>query len=348
MTNEESNPLYYADYLELDKILNSQNPKSTGSTDEMLFIIIHQAYELWFKQIIHELDIVRNIFSKGNVNDNAGEMSLAVHKLKRVVKILEVLNQQVGILETMTPMDFLEFRNLLLPSSGFQSLQFRIIEAKLGLKMEQRYKANYYKNTRPGGFNEQDFSTINQIEKEATLKELIIQWAERTPFFDESLWKDYQNLFPPEKDIHKFWGDYKMIYQNSLSGTEQGRLDELGRVFYQEGLGEFSVAAMRAVLFIMLYRNLPIFQIPFDLLSTLIDVDELLSQWRYKHMLMTRRMIGVRVGTGGTSGAGYLEGALRQHYIFKELTEVSTFLVERSRLPNLPNILKEKMSFNSR
>ena len=347
MTNEE-NPLYYADYLKLDKILNSQNPKSTGSTDEMLFIVIHQAYELWFKQIIHELDIVRNIFSKGNVNDNAGEMSLAVHKLKRVVKILEVLNQQVGILETMTPMDFLEFRNLLLPSSGFQSLQFRIIEAKLGLKMEQRYKANYYKNTRPGGFNEQDFGTINQVEKEATLKELVIQWAERTPFFDESLWKDYQNLFPPENDIHKFWHDYKMIYQNSLSSAEQGRLDELERVFYKEGLGEFSVPAMRAVLFIMLYRNLPIFQLPFDLLNTLIDIDELLSQWRYKHMLMTRRMIGVRVGTGGTSGAGYLEGALRQHYIFKELTEVSTFLVERSRLPNLPNTLKEKMSFNSR
>ncbi len=346
MTNEESNPLYYTDYLELDKILNSQHPKSTGETDEMLFIVIHQAYELWFKQIIHELDIVRNIFSKGNVNDNAGEMSLAVHKLKRVVKILEVLEQQIGILETMTPMDFLEFRNLLLPSSGFQSLQFRVIEAKLGLKMEQRYKANYYKNTRPGGFNEQDFSIINQIEKEATLKELVIQWAERTPFFAESLWKDYQNLFPPENDIHKFWHDYKMIYQNSLSSAEQGRLDELERVFYKEGLDEFSVPAMRAVLFIMLYRNLPIFQLPFDLLSTLIDIDELLSQWRYKHMLMTRRMIGVRIGTGGTSGAGYLEGALRQHYIFKELTEVSTFLVERSKLPNLPNTLKEKMSFN--
>jgi tryptophan 2,3-dioxygenase len=105
---------------------------------------------------------------------------------------------------------------------------------------------------------------------------------------------------------------------------------------------------MRAVLFIMLYRNLPIFQTPFDLLTTLIDVDELLSQWRYKHMLMTRRMIGVRVGTGGTSGAGYLEGALRQHYIFKELTEISTFLVERSKLPSLPNAVKEKMSFNSK
>ncbi|HRJ74706.1 MAG TPA: tryptophan 2,3-dioxygenase family protein, partial [Anaerolineales bacterium] len=109
--------LYYSDYLELEKILNSQHPKSGFATDEMLFIVIHQAYELWFKQIIHEVDQVQEIFSKDNVNDNAGEMSIAVHKLKRVVKILEVLNQQVGILETMTPMDFLEFRNLLQPSS---------------------------------------------------------------------------------------------------------------------------------------------------------------------------------------------------------------------------------------
>ena len=344
---EESN-LYYADYLELDKILGSQHPKSGNSTDEMLFIVIHQAYELWFKQIIHELDSVRGIFSTDNVNDNAGEMSIAVHKLKRVVKILEVLNQQVTILETMTPMDFLEFRNLLLPSSGFQSMQFRLIEAKLGLKMDQRYKADYYKHTRRGGFSQQDFQTINQVEEEATLKELIVKWAERTPFFDESLWKDYQNLFPAENDAQKFWHDFKNIYQNSLSTLEQGRLDELEKVFYKEGLGDFSVGAMRAVLFIMLYRNLPIFQTPFDLLTTLIDVDELLSQWRYKHMLMTRRMIGVRVGTGGTSGAGYLEGALRQHYIFKELTEISTFLVERSKLPSLPNAVKEKMSFNSK
>ena len=339
--------LYYTDYLELDKILNSQHPKSNNETDELLFIVIHQAYELWFKQIIHELDAVRGIFDTDNVQDNAGEMSIAVHKLKRVVKILEVLNRQVDILETMTPMDFLEFRNLLQPSSGFQSLQFRIIEAKLGLKMDQRYKANYYKNTRPGGFNQQDFQTINQIESEATLKGLVIKWAERTPFFDESLWKEYQSLFPVENGTQKFWNDYKQIYQNSLSGVEQRQTEELEKVFYKEGLGEFSVDAMRAVLFIMLYRNLPIFQLPFDLLSTLIDVDELLSQWRYKHMLMARRMIGMRVGTGGTSGAGYLEGALRQHYIFKELTEISTFLVERSKLPNLPNAVKEKMSFNA-
>jgi tryptophan 2,3-dioxygenase len=342
----ESPSLYYSDYLELDKILGSQHPKSGSATDEILFIVIHQAYELWFKMVIHELDRVREIFSKDNVNDNAGEMSIAVHKLKRIVKILELLNRQVGVLETMTPMDFLEFRDLLQPSSGFQSLQFRVIEAKLGLKLEQRYKANYYKNTRPGGFSQQDYEAINEVEKEATLKDLVIKWAERTPFFDEPLWREYQPQFPVENDAQKFWSDYKQIYKNSLSSVEMRQMEELERVFYKEGLGDFSVKAMRAVLFIMLYRNLPIFQQPFDLLTALIDIDELLSQWRYKHMLMARRMIGMRVGTGGTSGAGYLEGALRQHYIFKELTEISTFLVERSRLPDLPNAVREKVGFN--
>jgi len=346
--SEQKELLYYTDYLELDKILNSQHPKSDLKTDEMLFIIIHQAYELWFKMVIHELDAVRGIFSAENINDNAGEMSLAVHKLKRVVKIFEVINRQVDILETMTPMDFLEFRDLLVPSSGFQSLQFRIIEAKLGLKMDQRHKANYYKNTRPGGFNQRDYDAINAVESEATLKSLVMKWAERTPFFDEALWRDFQSQFPLEEGEQKFWSDYKQIYKNSLSGpVEMRQFDELERIFYKEGLGEFSVDAMRAVLFIMMYRNLPIFQQPFDLLSTLVDIDEMLSQFRYKHMLMARRMIGVRMGTGGTSGAGYLEGALRQHYIFKELTEVSTFLIERSHLPGLPKTVKEKMSFNA-
>src|SRR5678815_467638 len=138
MKNDETNSLYYSDYIELDTILNSQHPRSfermEDGNDEMLFIIIHQAYELWFKQIIFELDLVRNIFIQDRINENTPDMSNVVHKLKRVVKILELLNQQVSVLETMTTLDFLEFRNYLLPASGFQSRQFRLIEAKLGLK----------------------------------------------------------------------------------------------------------------------------------------------------------------------------------------------------------------------
>jgi tryptophan 2,3-dioxygenase len=165
--------LYYSDYIELEKILNSQHPKSFVSleegNDEMLFIIIHQVYELWFKQIIFELDLVRHIFIRGRINDNSDDMSKAVHKLKRIGRILELINQQVGVLETMTALDFLEFRNLLLPASGFQSKQFRLIEAKLGLKLEQRYKREYYKTTRRGSLSEADLQDVSQAECESTL-----------------------------------------------------------------------------------------------------------------------------------------------------------------------------------
>ena len=117
--------LYYSDYIELDKILNSQHPKSFKSleegNDEMLFIIIHQVYELWFKQIIFELDLARHIFIQDGINDNSDDMSKVVHKLKRIGKILELINQQVSVLETMTALDFLEFRNFLLPASAFKA-----------------------------------------------------------------------------------------------------------------------------------------------------------------------------------------------------------------------------------
>jgi tryptophan 2,3-dioxygenase len=353
--------LYYAEYIELDKVLHSQHPKSFESmeegNDEMLFIIIHQVYELWFKQILFELDLVRQVFIQDGINDNSDDMSKVVHKLKRIGKILELVNQQVSVLETMTALDFLEFRNVLLPASGFQSRQFRLIEAKLGLKMGHRYKTEYYKLSRRGSLSESDLQEVDQAENESTLKELIIKWLERMPYLDEGYWKDYKRSGASgamdrqvtESDSagrHKFWMDYRSAYQNSLSKSEAGRLGEFDKVFFEEGRGDVSPAAMRAALFITVYRNLPIFNQPFELLNTLSEIDELLSNWRYRHFMMVRRMIGLRAGTGGTSGAGYLEGTLSQHYAFREITEVATFLIERSKRPALPNALKEKVSFN--
>jgi tryptophan 2,3-dioxygenase len=338
---------YYYDFLELDKILNSQHPRSfekmEDGNDEMLFIIIHQAYELWFKQILFELDLARNIFLQDKINENSPDMSNAVYKLKRIVKILELLNQQISVLETMTALDFLEFRNHLVPASGFQSKQFRLIEAKLGLKMEERHKMEYYKHTRRGSLSETDMREVTHVEGEYTLKELIIKWLERMPFFDEKYWTEYVSKSGALKN--KFWSDFRYAYQNSLSDNERGRLAEFDRVFFSEGRGDLSPKAMQAALFITLYRDMPVMQMPFELLNTLSEIDELLSNWRYRHFSMVRRMIGIRAGTGGTSGAGYLEGTLGQHYAFREVTEVATFLIERSKLPELPNVLKEMVSF---
>jgi tryptophan 2,3-dioxygenase len=259
------------------------------------------------------------------------------------VKILELVNQQISVLETMTALDFLEFRNFLLPASGFQSRQFRLIEAKLGLKMEERHKGEYYKSTRRGSLSDSDMQEVTRTESEPTLKGLIIQWLERMPFFDEPYWTEYVSTSGASSE--KFWSDYRKAYQESLSAGEGGRYAEFEKILFHEGRGDLTPKALQSALFITLYRELPIFQFPFELLNTLSEIDELLSNWRYRHFSMVRRMIGIRAGTGGTSGAGYLEGTVSQHYAFREITELATFLIERSKLPELPKVLKEKVSF---
>ena len=167
----EQKPVYYGEYLQLDKIIHAQHPISfekgnNAAHDEMLFIIIHQAYELWFKQILFELDSVLTIMGKPSLNDNSGELQAIVHRMNRVSTILKVLVKQIDIIETMTPMDFLDFRDMLRPASGFQSWQFKIIEAKLGLKFEQRHGQNYYTSQ----LKEEDVNTIKEAEKGNIIK----------------------------------------------------------------------------------------------------------------------------------------------------------------------------------
>src|SRR5205823_8978860 len=123
-------PLTYANYLDLEKLLTLQNPRSTPHEhDEMLFIIIHQTYELWFKQLLHEFDKIKRDFS-------AGDLFGAIHSFKRVRTIMKTLVGQVDILETMTPSSFSSFRDRLETASGFQSVQFREIEFVLGYKRQ--------------------------------------------------------------------------------------------------------------------------------------------------------------------------------------------------------------------
>lgn len=127
-----SGDLNYHNYLRIDELLDLQKLQSEPPHhDEMLFIIIHQAYELWFKLVLHELDAAVKLMRAANV-------LMANHFLTRVVEIFRILVPQIHILETMTPMDFLEFRNRLVPASGFQSIQFREIEFMAGLR-DERY-----------------------------------------------------------------------------------------------------------------------------------------------------------------------------------------------------------------
>jgi tryptophan 2,3-dioxygenase len=177
--------VHYHDYLQLDKILNSQFPESSKQNieahDEMLFIIIHQSYELWFKQLHHEVNSVAAIMSKPALNDNSPELQTVVHRLNRCVTILRVLVHQIDILETMTPMDFLDFRDMLRPASGFQSWQFKELEAKLGLKFEYRHGKEYYTSQ----LKTQHVDIIKKAESDKSVMELVNAWLSRMPFLNK-------------------------------------------------------------------------------------------------------------------------------------------------------------------
>ena len=188
-------PLYYADYLQLDRLLGCQQMQSAlhgrPAHDEMLFILVHQAYELWFKQILWELDAVLATFGSPSVPEEA--LGQAVLRLSRVVEIQRVLLQQVDVLETMTPLDFLDFRDELFPASGFQSVQFRLIENKLGMRRGDRLQINDAPYT--SRFTPEDAGRVEASEKEPSLFDLIQGWLERTPFLNFGafdFWREYR------------------------------------------------------------------------------------------------------------------------------------------------------------
>ncbi len=342
-----SSPVHYSDYLQLDKILNAQELESEKlkqpAHDEMLFIVIHQAYELWFKQLLFEVDSIMEIMNKPAVNDNSPELQTIIHRLNRCITILRVLVQQIDIMETMTAMDFLDFRDMLRPASGFQSWQFKMLEAKLGLKFENRHGHEYYVSQ----LRQAQIDIIKKAEGEKSLLELLNVWLERMPFFEEEEnWKNFKGIDKTD-DLPKFWETYRNIYKESLSEAEQNNLNAFEEVFVKS-ISEnrsLSPAACRAAQFIMLYRGYPMLQLPFQLLNCLLEIDAQLSSWRYRHMNMVHRMIGSRIGTGGSTGKDYLKAAADKHYIFKEIAQLNSFLIERKKLPVLSPEMERRLGF---
>jgi len=240
-------PLTYSRYLKLDELLALQVPLSDGPEhDEMLFIIIHQVYELWFKEIIHELDYLRALMERD-------DLPPALHTLKRVLTILKVAVAQLDILETMTPLDFLSFRERLESASGFQSFQFRELEYLLGQK---------------------DRGALERYPPEsAGRKRLDARLAE------PSVWDAFVRMLAREG-----WPVPAADLERDVSKPVTAS------------------PALQRVL-IDVYRRRAILA---QLCERLVDFDEGLQEWRYRHVKMVQRTIGTKPGTGGSAGADYL------------------------------------------
>jgi tryptophan 2,3-dioxygenase len=353
-------PVDYGEYLKLEAILGGQVPRSAElgrpAHDEMLFIVVHQVYELWFKQILHELDSLVALFRAESVDERV--IGVAVSRLQRVVEIQKILIDQLRVLETMTPLDFLDFRDMLVPASGFQSLQFRLIENKLGLRGAER--APMEKTPAGGKRGSAQLEALRASEAGPSLFALVEKWLERTPFLDlpgYAFWESYG------KAVRAMLEDDRRTIQGNatLSDAEkEGQLAQLAQTeaafeavldeaaharLVSEGRRRLSHRATRAALFIHLYRDQPILHLPFRFLTLLVDVDELLATWRYRHALMVHRMIGTKIGTGGSSGHRYLLATVERNRVFGDLYDLSTFLISRSALPALPPDLERRLGF---
>ncbi len=249
----------YGSYLAVEELLTLQRPRSEGPEhDELLFIIIHQVYELWFKELLHELDYLRALL-------NEGDGHRAQHTLKRILTILKVQVAQVDILETMTPLEFLSFRDRLEASSGFQSDQFRQMEFVLGYKREAIIQGF------PEGSRARE--ALERRFREPTLWDAVLRYLKDAgyPIPDEARARDVTRPVEP-------------------SPTVQDALIEV-------------------------YRADPLHA---SLCERLVDLDEGLQEWRYRHVKMVERTIGTRQGTGGSAGVGYLQKTLG-HPVFPDL-----------------------------
>ncbi len=353
-------PCYYSDYLQLNKLLDSQHPESTKygeeAHDEMLFIIVHQAYELWFKQILHEMRSIYAEFNQTHLPEKS--MGRIVSRLDRIQAVQQLLIDQIGVMETMTPLDFLDFRDYLVPASGFQSIQFKEIEILLGLK--SKYRINFDKESFYSRLNEKDRNHLLKMEDAPSLFDCVQDWLERIPFFEfgefkfwESYRKAVDEMLASDQAIIE-GNDYlsdadKQFQLKDLENTRKSfdaLLDEEKyAALRQEDKFRFSQKAMLGAVFINLYRDEPMFQLPFQLLTSLLEIDELFTTWRYRHVIMVQRMLGSKIGTGGSSGSDYLRKTTENNRFFKDLFNISTFLLPRSALPALPEPLIKALNF---
>ena len=366
---------YYSDYLKLDQLLSCQEPLSrcsetgTYAHEELLFITVHQSHELWFKLIIAELDRVYDILSmtvsaRTDPTIFEADLAKAVSSLERVRAIQPMLLQKLAVMETMTPMEFLEFRDFLVPASGFQSFQFRIIEVMLGLSTLSRDNMSHDYMRRK--LRKDDYDKMMEYETRPSLQDLTEQWLEQMPWL-----KAKMNLTPPSTpDAAAFdWTrEYKEAVYQALD-TEERMVRE---VFRQENLSEelleeelsqvqanratfeslfnleqhkelvdrgvrkFSQEAILNAIFAYLYRDMSALHTPFRFLTLLVEIDDGFTSWRYRHAQMAHRMIGRKMGTGATSGADHLLRVAQQNSSFKDLRNISTFLIQTSKMPPLP------------
>lgn len=287
--------LTYGGYLKLRELISLQEQLSDPRQhDEMLFIIIHQVYELWFKELLHELDTI--------IERLNADQPLSAHRLvRRCIEIERVLVDQIAVLETMMPVDFLAFRDHLMPASGFQSFQFREIELVSGLK-----DARFLKNYDP---ESEEYAKLEARLSQPSVADAFYAMLRRHGFsLPEASAPPRSDAAPPRVPFSgESDSERTAKAAEAQEAAKQERIRELKRI-YQDAEQHYAL---------------------FLLTESLIDYDETFSMWRLRHIKMVERMIGTKTGTGGSEGAAYLKKTVDRTF-FPELWELRSFLSTKS------------------
>jgi len=344
----------YGGYLQLESLLNLQSgPKGYApapSNDEMHFIVVHQAFELWFKLVLRELKEARDLM----ISDRVEEVTVPklVHHLERVSEIFRLLTNQWKVMETLTPQDFLGFRDRLGTSSGFESWQMREMEVLLGLDNEQRMGgmdplAHMEKLAGEGKVSTSVLKDFQLTHSLPSLNDALISWLGRTPIHGSSPGDEGDNAAVLEYingHLESMQNHGETVIKHMISighgdeATIRPRIESGihgARAFLMNEDGDVN-RSRAGLLFIESYRDLPLLAWPRKLIDCFVELEESMLLFRTYHARMVERMIGRRMGTGGSSGVDYLD-ATTKYRIFVDLWAVRTMLVKRDDLPSLAN-----------
>lgn len=355
--------LTYWDYLRLDQLLDLQSgvdaDESEQLPDELHFIVVHQAYELWFKLVLRSVRLAIQHLDQPRVDEEV--IPKVVHHLRRINTILRLGVGQFEVVETLTPQGFLDFRDKLVPASGFQSFQMRELEILMGL--EDADRITYGKVDPIRHIDESAHDTpagrlarkrVQAARGERSMLVVLNDWLYRTPI---------QGSTPADEGdaevVDAFVENYLARMNEQFDGSYErlvAALDVKDPAAMQERFDGLRHAARAfltaetveperrerirrvraAALFIESYRELPLLSWPRLLLDLVVEMEEQMVLWRHRHARMVERLIGRRVGTGGSQGVDYLDrtGAYR---VFRDLWAVRTVLLPKRSVPALEN-----------
>jgi len=338
----------YGDYLNLEELLSLQHGNDV-SADEMHFIVVHQTFELWFKQVIRELAESRDTLASEQVSED--KIPAVVHRLGRITEIFRLMAQQWTVMETLSPQDFLVFRDGLGSASGFESYQMRELEILVGLSNEQRTGgmdpiARFRKMAEESENGAKALKRLEDRMDEPSLWDTARAWLGRTPIMGSSPGDDDDgNIVQSYVESHivaQVQHGEQMAARMAKWGMGDSEAMKARFASIAQGARDFLMPdgeidrARAGLLFIESYRELPLLSWPRTLIDRMIELEESMVKWRHSHARMVERIIGRRIGTGGSSGVDYLD-ATTSYRVFTDLWSVRTILIREDLRPKLIN-----------